>query len=205
MKLYFAPGTCSLSPQIVIGELGLPVELVAVDNKTKRTADGRDFRAINPKGYVPALELDDGTHLTEGPVIAQYLADCQPDAGFAPAAGTFERVRVQEWLGFISTEIHKTFSALFNPQMPPAAQAIFRDKLAQRFAFIDRALQERDWLVGDRFGVADGYLFTVARWAPGFDIDLKRWPALARFMERVGRRAAVRDALATEQAAKKAA
>jgi glutathione S-transferase len=205
MKLYFAPGTCSLSPQIVIGELGLEAELVKVDNKTKKTADGRDFRAINPKGYVPALQLDDGQYLTEGPVVAQYLADLRPDAGLAPPSGSFERVRLQEWLCFISTEIHKTFSGLFDAKMPEAAKALFKDKLAQRFDFVERALQAREFLLGTQFGVADAYLFTVTRWASNFDIDLSRWPALSAFMRRVEARPAVQAALSTERAAKKAA
>lgn len=205
MKLYFAPGTCSLSPQIVIGELDLKVELVQVDNKTKKTTDGRDFRAINPKGYVPVLELDDGQYLTEGPVVSQYLADRKPEGGLMPPNGSFERVRLQEWLSFIATEIHKTFSGLFDAKMPDAAKALFKDKLAQRFGFVDNALQARDFLVGAQFSVADVYLFTVTRWAPLFDIDLSRWPALNAFMRRVESRPAVRAALSTEQGAKKAA
>jgi len=205
MKLYYAPGTCALSPHIVLNELGLPYRLVRVDNKAKKTADGRDYLEVNPKGYVPALELDDGQVLTEGPVIAQYLADLRPDAQLAPPQGTFERVRLQEWLFFISTEVHKTFSPLFNPALPAAAKALFVDKLAQRFAFIDQRLHGRDFLLGGRFTIGDAYLYTVARWAPKFDLDFARWPSLARFMERVGARASVRAALDAESGEKKAA
>lgn len=205
MKLYYAPGTCALSPHIVLNELDLPYELVRVDNKAKKTADGRDYLAINPKGYVPALELDDGQVLTEGPVIAQYLADLRPDAQLAPRPGSFERVRLQEWLFFISTEIHKTFSPLFDPALPAAAKAIFLDKLAQRFGCVAQALEGRDFLLGVHFTIADAYLYTVARWAKKFDIDFARWPALARFMERVGARASVRSALDSERGEKKAA
>lgn len=205
MKLYYAPGTCALSPHIVLNELGLQYDLIRVDNKTKKTVDGRDFLAINPKGYVPLLELDDGQLLTEGPVIAQYLADLRPEAQLAPPPGSFERVRLHEWLFFISTEIHKTFSPLFNPALDASTKAIFVDKLAQRFAFVAQALEGRDFLLGGRFTIADAYLYTVARWAKKFDLDFARWPALARFMERVGARASVRAALDGESGEKKAA
>lgn len=205
MKLYFAAGTCALSPHIVLNELGLPYELVPVDLKARKTADGRDFLAINPKGYVPALELDDGQYLTEGPVIIQYLADCKPESRLIPAPGSIERIRLQEWLNFISSEIHKNFSALFNKALPDAARAIFKDKVAERLAFVGRHLEPRDFLLGPRFSVADAYLFAVARWSPQFGIDLGRWPALARFMERVGTRPAVKSAVSAEDASKKAA
>ena len=205
MKLYFAPNTCALSLLNVLNELGLPFDLVLVDNKTKKTAYGRDFLTLNPNGYVPVLALADGQVLTEGPVITQFLADSKPDARLAPACGTFERVRLQECLNFISTEIHKTFSPMFNPDMPAAAKAIFTHKLEQRFAHVAKTLQQRDYLMGAAFGVADAYLFTVARWARGIDIDLQRWPALARFMARVEARPAVQAALASERQAKIAA
>ena len=205
MKLYFAPGTCALSPHIVLNELGLPYELVQVDLKARKTADGRDFLAINPKGYVPALEIDGGQYLTEGPAIVQYLADLKPEAALAPAPGSLERVRLQEWLNFISTEIHKNFSALFNKALPAAARALFQDKLVQRLAFVERHLQSHEYLLGSRFTVADAYLFTVARWSPQFEIDLARWPALDAFMKRVGARPAVKAALSAHETAKKAA
>lgn len=205
MKLYFAPDTCALSPLIVLNELGLPFALVRVDNKSKRTEDGRDFRTISPKGYVPVLELDDGERLTEGPVISQYLADLQPAARLAPANGTFERVRLQEWLNFISTEIHKTFGPLFNADMPDAAKAIFRDKLQQRYDYVDASLSRRDGLLGAGFSAADAYLFTVTRWLGRVDLDVARWPALAAFMERTRARPAVAAAVASEREVRKAA
>jgi glutathione S-transferase len=205
MKLYFAPEACSLSPHIVLEELGLPFTLVKVDTKTKKTADGRDFLAINQKGYVPVLELDNGERLTEGPAIVQYLADLKPGAKLAPANGTFERSRLQEWLNFISTEIHKTYSPMFNAALPDAAKTIFKDKLIQRYAFVAATLDTQDYLLGARFTVADAYLFVVTRWAKRFDIDVDQWPALARFMERVAARASALTALQTESQAKKAA
>jgi glutathione S-transferase len=205
MKLYFAPEACSLSPHIVLEELGLPFTLVKVDTKTKKTAGGRDFLAVNPKGYVPVLELDNGERLTEGPAIVQYLADLKPGAKLAPANGTFERTRLQEWLNFISTEIHKSYSPMFNAALPEAAKAIFKDKLMQRYTFVAATLDKQDYLLGSRFTVADAYLFVVTRWAKHFDIDVDRWPALASFMERVAARASAITALQTELLAKKAA
>lgn len=198
MKLYFAPDTCSLSPHIVLQELGLPYELVRVNNRTKRTSSGEDFLAINPKGYVAALELDSGEVLTEGPAIVQYLADLKPEAGLAPAAGTLARVRLQEWLNFITSEIHSGSSPLFNRALPEEALVIFRDRLFRRLDFIEVNLASRDYLVGDGFTVADAYLFTVLGWMKGFSIDLDRWPATARHMQRIGARASVQSALARE-------
>jgi len=198
MKLYYAPETCSLSPHIVLRELGLPFTLVRVDNRTKTTADGDDFLAVNPKGYVAALQLDDGRVLTEGPAILQYLADLQPEAGLAPANGTWERARLQEWLNFITSEIHAGISPLFNPALPEAAKAIVRDKLFRRFAVIETTLQERDHLLDGGFSVADAYLFTVLGWARFFAIDLCGWPAIAAYMRRIGARASVTAALAAE-------
>jgi glutathione S-transferase len=205
MKLYFSPEACSLSPHIVLNELGLPFATAKVDMKTKKTADGRDFTTINPKGYVPALELDNGEVLSEGPAIVQYLADLKPEKKLAPPNGTIERTRLQEWLNFITSELHKTYSPLFNADMPEAAKAIFKDKLEQRYAFVAKALDKQDYLLGAQFTVADAYLFVVTRWARHFDIDVAQWPALARFMERVGGRVAVKNALNAESAAKKAA
>jgi len=204
MKLYFAPGACSLSPHIVLRELGLPFDLVKVDLAAKKTADGGDYRAINPKGYVPALRLDDGQVLTEGPAVVQYLADRKPEAGLAPANGTFARSQLQEWLNFISTEIHKSFGALFNPAMPDAAKEIYIGKIRQRFGEIDGVLARQDFLNGAHFSVADAYLYTVLRWAPRFNLELNQWPALARYSARLDARPAVRAALAAEEAAKNA-
>jgi glutathione S-transferase len=203
MKLYFAPGACSLSPHIVLRELGLPFDLVKVDLGTKKTAAGEDFKAINPKGYVPTIALDDGQILTEGPAIVQYLADLKPDAKLAPRNGSFERSRLQEWLNFITTEIHKSFSPLFNAAMPDAAKEIYMAKLKQRLGETDTALGTGDFLMGAQFTVADAYLYTVLRWAAHFKIDLHQWPALAKYFARVEARPAVQAALHAESAAKK--
>ncbi|MFG1392699.1 glutathione transferase GstA [Xanthobacter agilis] len=198
MKLYFAPDTCSLSPHIVLQELGMPYELVRVNNRTKRTSTGGDFLAVNPKGYVAALELNTGEVLTEGPAIVQYLADLKPEVGLVPAAGTLARVRLQEWLNFITSEVHAGSSPLFNRALPEEVLAIFRDRLFRRLDFIEVNLASRDYLVGDGFTVADAYLFTVLGWMKGFSIDLDRWPATARYMLRIGARASVQSALARE-------
>lgn len=204
MKLYYAPDTCSLSPHIVLHELGLPVTLVRVDNRTKTTADGGDFLAINPKGYVAALQLDDGRVVTEGAVIVQVLADLKPEAGLAPANGTWERVRLQEWLNFITSEIHAGISPLFNSGLPEEAKTILRDKLFRRLAFVENALQGQDYLLEGGFSVADAYLFTVLGWTRFFAIDLGRWPAIAAYMQRIGARPSVAAALAAEASAQAA-
>lgn len=198
MKLYFAPETCSLSPHIVLRELRLPFELVRVDNKTKKTADGSDFLVVNPKGYVAALELDNGEVLTEGPAIVQFLADLKPEAGLAPQNGTWARVRLQEWLNFITSEIHAGSSPLFNAAIPDSVKAIFKERLFHRFEQIVATLTVQDYLMGEQFGVADAYLFTVLRWMRFFSIDLNRWPAIAAYMERIGARPAVQAALEVE-------
>jgi glutathione S-transferase len=198
MKLYYAPHTCSLSPHIVLRELGLPFDLVKVDNKTKQTADGRDFLAINPKGYVAALELEDGQVLTEGPVIVQYLADPEPDSGLAPRAGTWERVRLQEWLNFVTSELHAGSAPLFNAALPEATLAHFRNRLFKRFDFLHELLRHQDYLSGVSFSVVDAYLFTVLGWCRFFAIDLARWPALHAYMRRVGARPAVQASLRAE-------
>ena len=205
MKLYFAPGACSLSPHIVLRELGLPFDLVKVDLAAKKASDGSDFKAINPKGYVPALLTDDGHVLTEGPALVQYLADRKPEAALAPANGTFARYQLQESLNYISTEIHKSFSPLFNAAMPDAAKEIYTAKLKQRFAELDTVFAKQDFLNGAQFSVADAYLYTVLRWTQHFKIDLNEWPALAKFFARVDARPAVQAAVAAEDAAKKAA
>jgi glutathione S-transferase len=204
MKLYFAPGACSLSPHIVLRELGLPFDLVKVDLVAKKTSDGLDFKAINAKGYVPALRTDDGHVLTEGPAIVQYLADRKPEAKLAPANSSFERSQLQEMLNFISTEIHKSFSPLFNAAMPDAAKEIYMGKLKQRFGELETVLTNQDFLLGAQFTVADAYLYTVLRWTKAFKIDLGQWPALATFFARVDTRPAVQAAVAAEDAAKKA-
>lgn len=198
MKLYFSPGACSLSPHIALKEAGLPYQLVRVDLKTKKLASGEDFTAINPKGQVPALQLDNGEILTEGPVIVQLIADRAPNSKLAPASGTPERYRVQEWLNFISTEIHKTFSPLFNPALADDAKDVFRGRLATRFAYLDQALAGRDYLMGKDFTVADGYLFTTLRWADAMKIDLSAMPNLIAYKARIAARPNVQAALAAE-------
>lgn len=198
MKLYYAPHTCSLSPHIVLRELGLLFTLVRVDNQTKRTADDGDFLAINPKGYVAALERDDGQVLTEGPAIVQYLADRKPEAGLAPPNGSWARSRLQEWLNFISAEIHGGFGPLFNRELPAAARLWWQTRLEKRLDYTARQLDARRYLLDERFSVADAYLYTVLRWAVFFDIDLARWPALAAYMTRIGERPSVQAALAAE-------
>ena len=198
MKLYYSPGACSLSPHIVLCELGLPHELVRVDLATHRTADGEDYTAINAKGYVPALQLDDGQLLTEGPAIVQYLADQKPAAGLLPPAGTLGRARVQEWLTFIGTELHKNFGALFNPAISADWRAAATANIERRLAFADKALAGSDYLTGANFCVADAYLFTVVNWTRVLKIDLAAWPALAAFQQRVLTRPAVQAALREE-------
>ena len=198
MRLYFAPGACSLSPHIVSRELGLPIELKKVSTKDKTMEGGGDYRAINPKGYVPALELDDGGVLTEGPAIVQYLADQKPDAGLAPKAGSLERYRLQEWLNFITSEIHKKFSPLFRPTTPEEYKKIAKENLANRFDWLDKQLAGKDYLMGKAFTVADAYLYTTLRWTKPMQIDMARWPNLVAYMERVGARPKVKDALKAE-------
>jgi glutathione S-transferase len=198
MKLYYAPGTCALSPHIVAREAGLPLRLVRIDNKNKRTESGEDYRAINPKGYVPLLELDDGARLTEGPAIVQYLADLAPAARLAPPNGTFERYRLQEWLNFVTSEIHKQFSPLFDATMPDEAKEKFRNKLAGRFDWLTEQLADRDYLMESGFSVADAYLFTVLGWAKFTGPDLARWPVLQRYVARIAARPAVQTAMREE-------
>lgn len=198
MKLYFAPDTCSLSPHIVLRELDLPFELIRVNNRTKRSADGGDFYRVNPKGYVAALMLDDGQVITEGTAIVQYLADFHPEAGLAPPSATFERVRLQEWLNFITGEIHAGSSPLFNSTLPEEVKTLFRDKLRRRLDFVAQTLDEQAFLLGEAFSVADAYLFTVLRWMEQFSIDLKYWPSITRYMSLISQRRSVQAALAAE-------
>ncbi|WP_191487307.1 glutathione transferase GstA [Pseudomonas sp. FEN] len=201
MKLYYVPNTCSLSPHIVLRELGLPFELVRVDNQSKITEHGEDFLKINPKGYVAALQLDDGRVLSEGAAIVQFLADLKPEVGLAPANGSWERSRLQEMLNFISGEVHGGMGPLFNRAIPDEVKAIFRDKLYKRFALLSNTLEQQDYLLGEYFSVADAYLFSVLRWTAFLDLDLGPWPALERFMARIDQRPAVIAALAAERVA----
>ncbi len=205
MKLYYAPGACSLSPHIVARELGVALDLEKVDNAAKRTESGRDYWQINPKGYVPALELDNGELLTEGPAIVQYLADREPGGTIAPANGTFARVRLQEMLGYINSEIHKAYSPLFRKDTPAETRAERKAYLQRRYELIEKILAKRTWLLGDEFSAADAYLFTVTRWAAGVELDLSPFPLLRRFQERVAARPAVQAALAAEGLVKRRA
>ena len=201
MKLYFAPGACSFLPHLALREAGLDFELVKVDlGSGKIVADGSDFARINPKGYVPALELDDGQVLTEAQVIVQYIADRKPESGLAPKAGTLDRYRLQEWLGFINSEIHKGFAPLFNPATPEAYKAIAIKALTKRLAFVAERLKKNDFLLWQAFSVADGYLHTVLSWSQWTGIDLSPWPSLITFQERIGARPAVKAARAAEAA-----
>ncbi|MET0856422.1 MAG: glutathione transferase GstA [Telluria sp.] len=198
MKLYFSPGACSLSPHIALLEAGLAFTTERVDIRKKLTASGADYTAINPKGYVPALELDDGTVLTEGPAIVQYIADQAPAKQLAPAAGSAGHYQLVEWLNFIGTELHKNFGPLFNPAAGDDAKAAARAVLARRFGYTAQMLEGRDYLVGERFSVADGYLFTVANWATVVRLDLSPWLALQAFQQRIAARPAVQQAMRDE-------
>jgi glutathione S-transferase len=198
MKLFYSPGACSLSPHIVARELGLPVDLARVDLKAKRVDSGGDYLEINPKGYVPALQLDGGEVLTEGPAIVQYLADLAPASGLAAANGTLERYREQEMLGYINSEIHKGFSPLFNASTPEETKAERREYVRNRYRPIDARLEGRDYLFGSRFSVADAYLFTVTNWARGVHVDLSEFPNLLAFQKRVRARPAVQQAMREE-------
>jgi glutathione S-transferase len=198
MKLYYSPGVCSLSPHIALREAGLAFEPVLASTKSHKLQDGTDYYGINPLGYVPMLELDDGTRLREGPAIVQYIADQAPTKNLAPANGTLPRYRLQEWLTFIGTEIHKTFSPLFDPALPDEAKQVFRKKLASRFQWVDGELEGKNYLMGDNFSVADGYLFAVTRWAKPLSLDLSPYANLRAHHERVAARPAVQEAMAFE-------
>lgn len=198
MKLYYSPGACSLSPHIVAREAGLELAIERVSLAKKTTESGTDFNTINPKGYVPTLQLDSGDILTEGPAIVQYLADQKPASGLAPANGTLERYRLQEWLNFISTELHKGFSPLFNPKTPAEYKEMVKERLASRFDYLTEQLTGKQYITGDSFSVADAYLFTVLNWTKPVQIDLSRWPVLTEYQARVAARPAVQTALKEE-------
>jgi glutathione S-transferase len=198
MKLYFSPGACSLSPHIVLRETGSKFELEQVDNRAKKTKSGADFWEVNPKGQVPVLLLDNGEKLTEGPVIVQYIADKNPASGLLPAAGGMERYRVQEWLNFITSELHKSFAPLFRPTTPDAYKTISRENLGGRFAYLDKQLAGRQYLMGDKFTVADAYLFTILNWSKRVEIDLGQWPNVTAYVARVAARPKVQEAMKAE-------
>lgn len=199
MKLYFSPGACSLSPHIALLEAGLPFTLEMASTKTHQLKDGTDFYTINPLGYVPVLELDNGQRLREGPAIVQYIADQAPAAKLAPANGTFERYQLQEWLGFIGTEVHKGFSPLFNPNMPDTVKDMARVQVLKRLTWVDSQLAGKDFLMGANFTVADGYLFTVCGWSGFVGVDISGLPNLAKYLQRVGARPSVQKAIADQK------
>ncbi|MBA2548470.1 MAG: glutathione transferase GstA [Burkholderiaceae bacterium] len=198
MKLYYAPGACSLSPHIALREAGLAFTPIKVDLKAHQVEGGGDFYAINPKGYVPVLELDDGTTLTEGPAIVQYIADQVPATQLAPPNGTIARYKLQEWLNFITTELHKQYSPLFDSSSTEEVKTKQRDKIAKRYEYVAQQLADRDYLTGSTFTVADAYLFTVTNWARSTGVELTRWPALQAFMKRVAARPHVQATLKAE-------
>lgn len=199
MKLFYSPGACSLSPHIVAREAGHSFDLEQVDLAAKKLkTSGDDYLAINPKGQVPCLQLDDGKILTEGPAIVQYLADQKPASNLAPAAGSFERYQLQEWLNFITTEIHKGFSPLFRPNTPADYKPIVKEGLAAKFAMLDKHFAKNQYLMGDTFTVADAYLFTVTNWNNFQKIDIGQWPNVKAFMDRMLARPKVQEALKAE-------
>jgi glutathione S-transferase len=198
MKLFYAPGVCSLSPHIVLKEAGLPFEAVKTDIKAKTTESGGDYKKTNPLGYVPALALDDGTILTEGPAIVQYIADKVPEKKLAPANGTLDRYKMQSWLNFLSSELHKGFSPLFNPAMPEEGKKIARERLATRIAHLESHFAKNNYLMGKDFTVPDAYAFTVLRWTTPTKIDLAPYPHVQAFMKRMEARPAVQAAMKAE-------
>jgi glutathione S-transferase len=198
MKLYYSPGACSLSPHIALHEAGLAHELVKVDLKAKTTESGEDFAKINPKGQVPALMLDSGELVTEGPVIVQIIADKAAGKNLAPANGTDERYKLQEWLNFTTSELHKNFSPLFNPAIPDEVKKFFADRIVGKFKYADSQLAGRDYLMGKQFTVADGYLFTMLSWADRMKIDLSGMKNLMAYKDRIAARPNVQAALKME-------
>ena len=205
MQLYYSPGACSLASHIALREAGLNVELKRADTKTKKLEDGSDYFAVNSKGAVPALRLDNGQVLTEGPVILQYLADQKPESGLAPKAGSLERYRLQEWLNYITSEVHKTFSPLWNPANEQAVKDYALTNLKKKFDWLNTQLAGKKYLTGDNFTVADAYLFTLVNWTNFLAIDLAPWPALKEFQARVAARPKVQEAMEAEGLTKKAA
>ncbi|MSP50987.1 MAG: glutathione transferase GstA [Alphaproteobacteria bacterium] len=202
MKLYYSPGACSLSPHIALRESGLKFDLEQVDLKAKKTKSGADFNKVNPKGYVPTLQLDDGQILTEGTAIVQYIADKATGAKLAPAAGTMERYRTQETLNFIATELHKGFGPLFNPNMPKEAKDMAQQRLEMRLAYLNDHFASNQYMNGNAFSVTDAYAFTVLSWAGHVKIDLAKWPNVRTYYDRIAARPNVQEALKVEGLAK---
>ncbi|WP_200871608.1 glutathione transferase GstA [Erwinia mallotivora] len=198
MKLYFKPGACSLSPHIILRETGLDFTLIQIDLQKKTTEQGEDFLLINPKGQVPALQFDEDSLLTEGVAIVQYLADLKPDRQLLAPVGSLSRYHTLEWLNYIATELHKTFSPLFRPATPEDYKKVLRTQLEQKFGWVDSQLEDKQWLMGQHFTVADAYLFTVMRWASAVAVDLSAMKRLADWSARVAERPAVSEALRSE-------
>jgi glutathione S-transferase len=198
MKLYYFSGACSLASHISLLEAGLSFELVKVDRTSRKTSDGQDYNEVNPKGYVPALKLDNGDVLTENVTVLQYVADRNPAAKLAPATGTMERYHLMEWLSFINSEVHKNFSPLFRADAPEDTKQYVRKTLAVRVGYIEKTIGEKSYLTGEQFTVADAYLFTVLSWAPRVNVDFNEWPRLKRYVERVGKRPHVIEARKAE-------
>jgi glutathione S-transferase len=204
MKLYYSPGACSLSPHIALSEAGLPYELVKVDLRAKKLENGDDFWKVNPKGQVPALALDNGELVTEGPVIVQMIADSVPAKHLAPGRDSAERYKLQEWLTYINGELHKNLGPLFNPMLSDDAKAVFKDRAMGKFKYVDGQLAGRDYLLGNHFTVADGYLYVMLRWAEGMKFDLSGLNNLTAYKERIAARPKVQEALVKEGLAKAA-
>ena len=198
MKLYYSPGACSMAPHIVATEAGIPLELVKVDIPNKKTAGGDDFWAVNPKGYVPALQLDDGSVLTEVGVICQYLSDQKPESGLTAPAGTMERYRQMEALNFAAAEVHKQLGALFNPKMTPEMKEVQMGVIERRLNPLEKSLEGKQYVMGEHFTAADAYLFTVLNWTHPLKIDLGRWPNIQAYLGRVGARPKVQQTLKAE-------
>ena len=198
MKLYLTPYACSLSPHIALREAGIPFDIEVVDLGTKKTKSGGSYTSVNPKGYVPALEIEGGQVLTEGPAIVQYIADQKPASKLAPPAGSFERYRLQEWLNFISSELHKSVGPLFSDATPAAWKETLKTRVAGRFDTLSKSLQGKDYLMGSTFTVADAYLFVILTWTSHVGIDLSKWPVLTAYFERIKARPAVKAALDAE-------
>jgi len=198
VKLFYSPGACSLSPHIALLEAGIPFTLVKVDLKSKKVESGEDFNGVNGKGYVPALQLDNGQILTEGPAIVQYIADQKPATGLAPAVGTIERYKLQEWLNFISSEIHKAIGSMFNPAQTADWKEAVKAALSKRLDWLSKQLEGKQYLMGEKFSVADGYLFTILRWAKIVGFDLGKWPVIQQYVARVGQRPKVLEAMKAE-------
>jgi glutathione S-transferase len=198
MKLYYLQGACSLASLISLIEVGAAFEPVAVDRKTRKLPDGRDYADVNPKGYVPALELDDGEVLTENTAVLPYIADLNPSANLAPPVGTRSRFRLQEWLGYLNSELHKNFSTLFNPSAPEATKQIAKDNIARRIAFIEDSLGDKPFLLGEAFSVADAYLYVILSWRQKLGVDISGFPKVTALYERVRARPAVQSARKAE-------